>query len=98
LYDHAQVLVQIVKLAQKRGMKGEMGGWKEFLKVYDKKFGASMSDPARRTSEALLAFLQTFKAEEDLKVMCLYFFPVRQIYLLISYHVSLLPHSTLRKF
>lgn len=61
------VLVLIVKLAQKRGMKGEMGGWKEFLKVYDKKFGASMSDPARRTSEALLAFLQTFKAEEDFR-------------------------------
>lgn len=63
------VLVQIVKLAQKRGMKGEKGGWKEFLSVYDKKFGASMSDPAKRNPEALRAFLQTFKSEEDLQFL-----------------------------
>lgn len=61
------VLVQIVKLSQKKGMEGDNGGWKDFLRVYDKKFGASMSDPARRTPEVLRAFLDTFKKEEDLK-------------------------------
>ncbi|XP_021714370.1 small RNA degrading nuclease 1-like [Chenopodium quinoa] len=60
-------LVQIVKLSQKRGMEGDNGGWKDFLKVHDKKFGASMSDPARRTPEVLRAFLDTFKKEEDFK-------------------------------
>ncbi|KNA20837.1 hypothetical protein SOVF_048390 [Spinacia oleracea] len=61
------VLVQIVKLSQKNGMEGDKGGWKDFLKVYDKKFGASMSDPARRTPEVLRTFLDTFKKEEHLK-------------------------------
>ncbi|XP_024975945.1 small RNA degrading nuclease 1 [Cynara cardunculus var. scolymus] len=62
-----EVLVDIVKLAQKRGMKGSNGGWKDFLSVYDKKVGISLSDPARRTPEALIAFLKTFSNDEDLK-------------------------------
>lgn len=49
-------------------MKGDKGAWKEFLQVYDTKFGASMSDPAKRTPEVLRAFLDTFKKEEDFKV------------------------------
>ncbi|XP_057545276.1 small RNA degrading nuclease 1 [Amaranthus tricolor] len=61
------VLVEIVKLAQKRKMEGEKGGWKEFLKGYDTLLGASMSDPARRTPQVLRAFLDTFKKGEDLK-------------------------------
>nr|KYP60184.1 Small RNA degrading nuclease 3 [Cajanus cajan] len=62
-----KVLVDIVKLAQKRGLKGKLGGWKEFLNSYDKKFGASMSDPSKRSHEILAAFLNTFSKEEDLK-------------------------------
>ncbi|GAB4849014.1 hypothetical protein Ancab_003826 [Ancistrocladus abbreviatus] len=52
----------------KKGMKGEKGGWKEFLNFYDKKIGASLSDPARRSPDVLLAFLKTFKEESDLKL------------------------------
>lgn len=58
----------MVKLAQKRGMVGSKGGWKDFLKFYDKKFGTSLSDPARRSVESLVAFLKTFSQENDLKV------------------------------
>ncbi|KAK9678509.1 hypothetical protein RND81_11G216400 [Saponaria officinalis] len=60
------VLVQLVKLAQKSGMKGDKGDWKEFLTVFDKKFGASMSDPAKRTADELRAFLLTFKEHKDI--------------------------------
>ncbi|OMO94614.1 hypothetical protein COLO4_16245 [Corchorus olitorius] len=47
------VLVQIVKLIQKRGLEGTKGEWKDFLKAHDKKFGASKSDPSRRTKDDL---------------------------------------------
>ncbi|XP_031096299.1 small RNA degrading nuclease 1-like [Ipomoea triloba] len=62
------VLVEIVKLAQKREMKGNQGGWKDFLKFYDKKFGSSLSDPAKRSADVLAAFLKTFSQKEDLKI------------------------------
>ncbi|MFS8033267.1 putative exoribonuclease II [Helianthus anomalus] len=62
-----EVLVDIVKLAQKKGMEGCNGGWKEFLSVYDKKLGKSLSDPARRAPDALIAFLKTFSNVDDLK-------------------------------
>ncbi|KAF8410115.1 hypothetical protein HHK36_002637 [Tetracentron sinense] len=62
-----EVLVEIVRLAQKQGMKGAKGGWKEFLNCYDRRFGASLSDPARRSVDVLTAFLKTFTEEEDLK-------------------------------
>ncbi|XP_052195701.1 small RNA degrading nuclease 1-like [Diospyros lotus] len=61
-----EVLVELVKIAQKRGMQGSKGSWKEFLSVYDKKFGSSLSDPARRSTDALAAFLKTF-SQDDLK-------------------------------
>lgn len=60
--------MDMVKLAQKRGMKGSKGGWKEFLNFYDKKIGASLSDPSRRPPDTLLAFLKTFTQDDDLKV------------------------------
>lgn len=63
-----EVLVEIVKLIQKRGMSGEKGGWKDFLKFYDKKLGDSLSDPARRSPDALMAFIKTFKEESDLQL------------------------------
>ncbi|KAL1824271.1 hypothetical protein ACET3Z_011049 [Daucus carota] len=63
------VLVDIVKLAQKRGMEGSIGGWKQFLSSYDKQLGSSLSDPSRRKPEVLLAFLNTFTKEEDLKYL-----------------------------
>ncbi|CAI0406195.1 unnamed protein product [Linum tenue] len=63
----AKVLTEIVKLAQRQGRKGTKGSWKEFLNVYDKKFGSSLSDPGKRPKEALASFLQTFSGEEDSK-------------------------------
>lgn len=61
------VLVEIVRLAQKRGMEGTKGGWKEFLKSHDTKFGASLSDPRRRSVDVLGAFLKTFTKKDDVK-------------------------------
>lgn len=61
-----------MKLVQKRGMKGTKGDWKEFLNSYDKKFGSSLSDPARRSVDVLTSFLKTFDKENDLKVLNLF--------------------------
>ncbi|KAL6844459.1 hypothetical protein ACP4OV_026132 [Aristida adscensionis] len=55
-----EVLVEIVRFTQKNGLKGSDGGWKDFLARNDKKFGASVSDPRKRTRDVLLAFLLTF--------------------------------------
>ncbi|CAB4314642.1 unnamed protein product [Prunus armeniaca] len=63
------VLVEIVKLSQKRGMKGNKGDWKQFLNIYDMKFGASLSDPGNRSNDVLTAYLKTFDKEDDLKVL-----------------------------
>ncbi|CAK8569783.1 unnamed protein product [Lathyrus sativus] len=62
-----KLLVDIVKLVQKKGMKGKLGGWKEFLNTKDKKFGSCMSDPSKRSHEVLAEFLKTFSSDEDLK-------------------------------
>lgn len=62
-----EVLVEMVKLAQKRGMAGSKGHWKDFLKIYDKKLGTSLSDPSRRSVDDLVAFLKTFMQDDDLK-------------------------------
>lgn len=64
-----QVLVEIVKLVQKRGLKGTEGGWKDFLNTYDKKLGSSLSDPLRRSNGCLVSFLKTFTKENELKVI-----------------------------
>lgn len=61
-------MVDLVKLSQKRGMKGSSGGWKEFLHSRDRKFGASLSDPAKRSTDVLASFLKTFTEQQDLKV------------------------------
>ncbi|CAK7337728.1 unnamed protein product [Dovyalis caffra] len=62
-----QVLAEVVRLAQKQGRKGSQGDWKQFLNVYDRKFGSGFSDPARRSRDSLVAFLQTFNDEDGLK-------------------------------
>ncbi|XVF61241.1 hypothetical protein PTKIN_Ptkin08bG0114300 [Pterospermum kingtungense] len=64
-----KVLVDIVKLVQKRGLTGTQGGWKDFLNTYDKKFGASLSDPSKRSNDVLVSFLKTFTKDEDLKLI-----------------------------
>uniref|UniRef100_A0A9I9CS93 Exonuclease domain-containing protein n=1 Tax=Cucumis melo TaxID=3656 RepID=A0A9I9CS93_CUCME len=61
-----KVLVEMVRLTQKRGMRGSEGDWKEFLNSRDPKFGASMSDPSKRPNDLLIAFLKTFNKEDDL--------------------------------
>ncbi|RWW77486.1 hypothetical protein BHE74_00014353, partial [Ensete ventricosum] len=58
------VLAEIVRLTQKQGLKGAEGGWKDFLQCHEKQFGSGLSDPAKRSKELLVAFLQTFKKEE----------------------------------
>ena len=63
----------MVKLAQKRGMEGSKGTWKNFLNTYDRKFGSSLSDPSKRPVDALVSFLKTFSKEEDLKACILLF-------------------------
>nr|XP_029121763.1 small RNA degrading nuclease 3 isoform X2 [Elaeis guineensis] len=61
-----EVLAEIVKFTQKQGLKGGEGGWKDFLHGHDRRFGAGVSDPARRTKDILVTFLQTFE-EKHLK-------------------------------
>ena len=60
--------MEIVKLAQKRGLKGSKGEWKQFLASYDSKFGVSLSDPGKRSIDVLTAFLRSFDKQEDLQV------------------------------
>lgn len=74
------MLVEVVKLVQKRGIKGTQGDWKEFLNGYDKRFGANLSDPGKRTNKELAAFLKTLTLEEDVKVnkICVPFFVGRR--------------------
>ncbi|XP_027914835.1 small RNA degrading nuclease 1-like isoform X1 [Vigna unguiculata] len=62
-----KVLADIVKLAQKRGLRGKLGDWKEFLDSHDKKFGANLSDPSKRPHELLATFLKSFSEDEHLK-------------------------------
>ncbi|KAL6224861.1 hypothetical protein ACLB2K_003716 [Fragaria x ananassa] len=63
-----KVLVEIVKVAQKRGMKGSKGDWKQFLTSYDKKFGSSLSDPSKRSTDVLTAFVRSFDNQDDLQL------------------------------
>ncbi|OQU82463.1 hypothetical protein SORBI_3006G243100 [Sorghum bicolor] len=58
-----EVLVEVVRFTQKNGLRGCDGGWKDFLARNDRKFGASVSDPRKRTRDVLLAFLQTFSKD-----------------------------------
>ncbi|KAJ8764501.1 hypothetical protein K2173_006241 [Erythroxylum novogranatense] len=62
-----KVLVDIVKIAQKQGLQGGKGSWKDFLNVHDRKIGSSLSDPAKRTRETLVSFLQTFNEKKHVK-------------------------------
>lgn len=57
-----------MKFAQKHGLKGSKGGWKDFLEAHDRKFGAGLSDPAKRSADVLVAFLQSF-TKKDCKVL-----------------------------
>jgi len=57
------VLVEVVRFTQKNGLRGCDGGWKDFLARNDRKFGASLSDPRKRTRDVLLAFVQTFSKD-----------------------------------
>ncbi|MCL7041171.1 hypothetical protein MKW94_018330 [Papaver nudicaule] len=63
------VLVSIVKMVQQRRMEGSKGGWQEFLNLHDRKFGASMSDPSRRTVHDMVSFLETFTDDADVKFL-----------------------------
>ncbi|KAG7549620.1 Exonuclease RNase T/DNA polymerase III [Arabidopsis thaliana x Arabidopsis arenosa] len=65
-----EVLVKLVKSAQKLGLKGKYGSWKEFLDFYDKQLGSSsLSDPSKRRKDDLVAFLTTLKKKEDLQLL-----------------------------
>ena len=77
--------MDIVKFAQKNGLKGAKGGWKEFLDCHDKKFGAGLSDPAKRSSDILAAFLGTFTQEKDFMVLNP---QLNALLILFSYYLS----------
>ncbi|OIV94737.1 hypothetical protein TanjilG_06200 [Lupinus angustifolius] len=64
-----KVLIDIVRLVQKRGLKGKLGDWKEFLDNQDRKFGSNLSDPSKRSHEVLASFLKTFHEEDHLKFL-----------------------------
>ncbi|XXG44486.1 hypothetical protein AAC387_Pa01g4277 [Persea americana] len=64
-----EILAEVVRFAQKQGMKGTKGGWKDFLDHRDKKFGSNLSDPGKRSIDILAAFLRTFAEEEDIKFL-----------------------------
>ncbi|KAF1861478.1 hypothetical protein Lal_00025814 [Lupinus albus] len=64
-----KVLIDIVRLVQKRGLKGKLGDWKEFLDSQDRKFGSNLSDPSKRSHEVLASFLKTFHEEDHLKFL-----------------------------
>ncbi|EHA8587429.1 small RNA degrading nuclease 1 [Cocos nucifera] len=59
-----QVLAEIVRLTQKRGLKSREGGWKDFL---HSNYGESCAvyDPTRKSKDVLLAFLQTFQEKDQ---------------------------------
>ncbi|KAF8044717.1 hypothetical protein N665_7180s0002 [Sinapis alba] len=63
-----QVLEELVKLVQSRGLRGENGGWKEFLDAKDKMIG-SPNDPSKRSHDELVSFLTTFKKKQDLQFL-----------------------------
>ncbi|MCL7051684.1 hypothetical protein MKW94_014019 [Papaver nudicaule] len=60
------VLVAIVKMVQQRRMEGSEGCWEDFLNLHDRKFGASLSDPRRRSADDMVSFLETFTEEADI--------------------------------
>ncbi|KAK8936694.1 Small RNA degrading nuclease 3 [Platanthera zijinensis] len=62
-----EVLVEIVKVIQKRGLSGSQGDWKNFLNFYDKKFGDSLSDPSKRSVDVLSAFIKCFNQPKYVK-------------------------------
>ncbi|CAH2077378.1 unnamed protein product, partial [Thlaspi arvense] len=64
-----KVLVELVKQVQKRRLEGKNGGWKEFLNVYDKQAGSSLSDPSRRSKDVLVSFLTTLDKKQDLQLL-----------------------------
>lgn len=59
-----------MRFTQKQGLKGAVGGWKDFLTRHDKKFGSGLSDPAKRSKDILIAFLETFPQQFQ-KVTCI---------------------------
>ncbi|KAI3897606.1 hypothetical protein MKW92_022149 [Papaver armeniacum] len=58
------VLVFMVKIAQQRRLEGSKGVWQVFLNEHDRKFGAGLSDPSKRSVDVLVSFLETFTDKE----------------------------------
>ncbi|CAA7055914.1 unnamed protein product [Microthlaspi erraticum] len=63
-----EVLEELVKLVQSLGLRGENGGWKQFLDLHDNN-SKSPNDTSKRSHEDLVAFVTTFKKKEDLQVL-----------------------------
>ncbi|KAJ4910581.1 Small RNA degrading nuclease 1 [Raphanus sativus] len=57
-----------MKLVQIRGLRGEHGGWKEFLAINDHK-DITPYDLSMVSRDALVTFLTAFKNKEDLQAM-----------------------------
>lgn len=67
--EDKEILVKIVKLSQARQIKGSKGDWQEFLNSHDSKFGSLLCDPGKKSWDVLAAFVKTFTAKEDLKLV-----------------------------
>ncbi len=83
-------LIEMVKSAQKQRMKGTKGDWKEFLAVHDKQFGASLSDPTKRSNDVLLAFLNTLIQQDETKVTYFTFYFLLFFIIIICFYVFFL--------
>jgi RNA exonuclease 1 len=69
-----QVLIMIVRTALAQQIKGQMGGWLEFVSSVNAKSGGSETDPASHRFDVLAAFVKTFTNDEDIQVSSLLIF------------------------
>jgi hypothetical protein len=64
----------IVRTALAQQIKGQMGGWLEFVSSVNAKSGGSETDPASHCFDVLAAFVKTFTNNEDIQVSSLLIF------------------------
>jgi len=63
------VLIMIVRTALAQQIKGQMGGWLEFVSSVNAKSGGSETDPASHHFDVLAAFVKTFTNDEDIQTV-----------------------------
>ncbi|ESQ45510.1 hypothetical protein EUTSA_v10010950mg [Eutrema salsugineum] len=63
-----KVLEELVKLAHRRGLRGENGDWNDFVVSYKERF-ISPNAPLRSPRDVMVTFLSAFKKKEDLQIL-----------------------------